>query len=407
MSRAPLERGGPPCHAVRRREDIPVPSIPTDAPTAPPPDARGWMLDRLAALCAQDTTTGREDAGLVALLPLLAELDAQVVLHRVAAGRSNVLATWGEPELVFSTHVDCVPPFLPPRLHADGARAALAGRGACDAKGQIVCQLAAVRALLESGACGPRRRGLAWLGVVGEETDSDGAKHAAATLPVFAAARALVNGEPTAGRLATGQRGCLQLALATSGVAAHSGTPERGRSALWPLIEWLGLLRALPSVRDELLGEEAWNLGLLEGGEALNVVPAHARAQLFVRTLPGSDFLARARALAPPAGAGDGVVELLAESPPDRFPALAGFPSAPVPFGSDAPRLRALVPGRHVVLAGPGAVELAHSAEERITADELLAGLDLNLRLARRLLELEDARPAERPERAASAEASA
>jgi len=356
-----------------------------------------WMLDRLEALCSVDTTTGREDAGLPVLLAVLRELGADVALHRVASGRSNVLATWGEPELVFSTHVDTVPPFLPPRVAFDGARAELHGRGACDAKGQVACQLAAIRALLRDDACGPGAHGLAWLGVVGEETDSDGARHAAATLPPFRAARGLVNGEPTDARLATGQRGALQLALTTRGIAAHSGTPERGRSAIWPLLDWLARLRALTGRRDEHLGEETWNLGLLQGGEALNVVPAHARAQLFVRTVPGSDFLQRARALAPPPGAGDGVLDVLARSEPDRFPALPGFDAAPVPFGSDAPRLRVLVPDGTLALAGPGSILLAHTADERITTDELSLGLTLNLRLARHVLGLDAPRAAPRP----------
>ena len=380
--------------------DVPAPAASADVALAD----SAWMLDRLEALCAHDTTTGREDAGLPALLSLLRELDADVALTAVAPGRSNVLATWGDPELVFSTHLDTVPPFLPPRLHANGAGAELSGRGTCDAKGQVVCQLAAIRALLRRADFGPGRRGLAWLAVVGEETDSDGAKHAAATLPAFRAARALINGEPTGGRLATGQRGSLQLALRTHGVAAHSGTPERGRSAIWPLLDWLERLRELPPRRDEALGEEIWNLGLIEGGSALNVVPAAARAQLFVRTVPGSEFLEGARRLAPGAGDGDGAIDVLARSEPDRFPALAGFAAAPVPFGSDAPRLRALVPDRTVVLAGPGAIELAHSADERITTAELAAGLDLNLRLASRLLGLDAARPAARAERAAAGE---
>jgi acetylornithine deacetylase len=377
-----------------------------DRPDASAQDL-AWMLDRLESLCAHDTTTGREDAGLPALLSLLRELNADVALHPVTPGRSNVLATWGEPELVFSTHLDTVPPFLSPRLHADGAVAELRGRGTCDAKGQILCQLAAIRTLLRSGAFGPGRRGLAWLGVVGEETDSDGAKHAAGTLPVFTAARALINGEPTGGRLATGQRGSLQLALRTQGIAAHSGTPERGRSAIWPLLDWLARLRELPPRRDETLGDEIWNLGLIEGGTALNVVPAAARAQLFVRTLPGSNFLQGARSLAPPAGEGDGAIDVLARTEPDRFPVLPGFAAAPVPFGSDAPRLRVLVPDRSVVLAGPGAIELAHSTEERITTAELGAGLDLNLRLASRLLGLDAPRPAVRAQRAATAEGTA
>ncbi|MBM3985972.1 MAG: M20/M25/M40 family metallo-hydrolase, partial [Planctomycetes bacterium] len=175
------------------------------AEPASPADV-AWTLDRLQSLCAVDTTTGREDAGLPALLSVLRELGAEVALHRVTAGRSNVLATWGEPELVFSTHVDCVPPFLPPRLVADGARATLHGRGACDAKGQVACQLGAIHALLRDEAVVRGGRGFAWLGIVGEETDSDGAKHAAAMLPPFRSARGLVNGEPTDNRLATGQR---------------------------------------------------------------------------------------------------------------------------------------------------------------------------------------------------------
>lgn len=378
----------------------------TDEPSETAADT-AWMLDRLEALCAVDTTTGREDAGLPALLAVLRELGAEVALQRVASGRSNVLATWGEPELVFSTHVDTVPPHLPPRVVVDGARAELRGRGACDAKGQVACQLAAIRALLREGVAGPGLHGVAWLGVVGEETDSDGARHAAATLPPFRAARALVNGEPTGGRLATGQRGALQLALHTTGVAAHSGTPERGRSAIWPLLDWLARLRELPRRGDATLGDEIWNLGLLEGGEASNVVPAHARAQLFVRSVPGSDFLERARALAPPAGAGDGRVEVLARSDPHRFPALPGFEAAPVPFGSDAPRLAALVPGGAVALAGPGSILLAHTVDERITTDELSAGLSLNLRLARHLLGLDAPRAAPRPASAAAREACA
>jgi acetylornithine deacetylase len=384
-----------------------------DIAAAPPVADLAWTLDRLHSLCAVDTTTGREDAGLPALLAVLRELGADVALHRVASGRSNVLATWGEPELVFSTHVDTVPPYLPPRVVADGARATLHGRGACDAKGQVACQLAAIRALLRDGAFvpgarspgarSPGRPGLAWLGLVGEETDSDGAKHAAATLPPFRAARGLINGEPTDNRLATGQRGALQLALTTRGVAAHSGTPERGRSALWPLLDWLVRLRELPGRRDGALGEEIWNLGLLEGGEALNVIPAHARAQLFVRTVPGSDFLERAASLAPPPGAGGGALEVLARTEPDTFVVPPGFPAAPVPFGSDAPRLRALVPDGTVALAGPGSALLAHAADERITTDELSAGLTLNLRLARHLLGLDAPRAAPRPSAAAAA----
>ena len=130
-----------------------------------PADPRTWLSTRLVELCSAETTSGQEDAGLPGLRALLQELGATVVEQPVAPGRTNLLALWGRPRVLFSTHLDTVPPYLPPRLQ-DGA---VWGRGACDAKGQILAQLGAVKGLLAEG-----RDGFAWLGVVGEETDSAG-----------------------------------------------------------------------------------------------------------------------------------------------------------------------------------------------------------------------------------------
>ncbi|MBI4914054.1 MAG: M20/M25/M40 family metallo-hydrolase [Acidobacteria bacterium] len=333
-----------------------------------------WLLQGLVPLCGADTTSGREDAGLPVLRSLLEGLGAERVEQAVAPGRTNVLALWGQPRVLFSTHLDTVPPYLPPVLEADR----VTGRGSCDAKGQIMAQLGAVKRLLAEG-----RGGLAWLGVVGEETDSAGAEAALALATRMPDLRALVNGEPTEGRLATGQRGVQRWRLSTTGIPAHSGTPELGRSAAWPLLDWLQRLRADGFPTDPELGPEIWNLGLLEAGEAPNVVPAHAEAQLLARVLPDSAFGRRLRALAPP----EGRVELLLDEPPDRYPELPGFPRAPMPFGSDAPRLRALVPDRTVVLAGCGSIAVAHTDHEHLLHADLLAGVDLNRSLALHFLE--------------------
>ena len=341
-----------------------------DARTA---DLRTWLTDKVFDLCARDSTSGEEDALLPALLPLLAELGAEVVEQPVAPGRTNVLATWGRPRVLFSTHLDTVPPFLPPRLEGD----LLHGRGACDAKGQIVAQLGAVRRLLAEGT-----EGVAWLGVVGEETDSAGARAALGLADLLQDLRVLVNGEPTELKLATGQRGVQHLCLQCAGRSAHSGSPELGHDAAWPLLDWLQRLRDLPRPSDPQLGPEVWNLGLLQAGEALNSVPAAARADILLRSLPGSGFAEAVRRLAPPEGA----MELRLDEPPDRYPEIPGFEHAAMPFGSDAPALRALVPDRTVVLAGPGSITVAHTLEERLALPELEAGVALNLRLARHFL---------------------
>jgi len=53
-----------------------------------------------------------------------------------------------------------------------------------------------------------------------------------------------------------------------------------------------------------------------------------------------------------------------------------------MPFGSDAPALRVLVPDRTVVLAGPGSISVAHTLDEHLSLDDLVAGVELNRRLA-------------------------
>lgn len=339
------------------------------------PADTGWMLDTVELLCRDDTTTGHEDRGLPALRDLLRGLGADVELQPVEPGRTNVFAGWSaSPRLLFSTHLDTVPPFVPPQRTGT----AVLGRGTCDAKGQIAAQLAAIRTLLAAGVTG-----VAWLGVVGEETDSIGAQRAQAFADRCQRLIAVIDGEPTGNTLATGQRGTMHVRIRTRGMAAHSGSPELGRSALWPLLDWLQRLRAEPMRQDPELGPEIWNLGLLAGGEALNVIPAHASADLFVRALPDCTFAATVRALAPE----HADVQVLGQTPADRFPRIPGFPHAIVPFGSDAPRLRKLAPDRTVVLVGPGSIAVAHTPDERIDAEDLTAGQELLVRLSHALLE--------------------
>ena len=329
-----------------------------------------WLM----ALCASETTSGSEDQGLPALRAILDELGARIECQPVADGRTNILACWGEPLVLFSTHLDTVPPFILPRREGR----VIHGRGACDAKGQIVAQLGAIAELLQEGV-----RDLAWLGVVGEETDSAGAAASLALAERFRACRALVIGEPTGLKLATGQRGVQHFVLRCRGKAAHSSTPEQGASALWPLMDWLQQLREIERPSDPELGPEVWNLGILQGGDAVNMVPDHAQAHVHARVLPGSDLESCIHHLRP----AQGEVERRLSEPADRYPMIPGFEHATMPFGSDAPQMRALVPDRTVILAGPGSIAFAHTPNECITLDELEGGVDLDKRLALHFLQ--------------------
>src|SRR5579871_1079998 len=116
-----------------------------------------------------ESITGNEAAVGNYLYGELCRLGYQTRKMPVEGDRFNVYATWPEhaqPALVFSTHMDTVPPFIP--SSEDAGR--IYGRGACDAKGIIAAQVAAAERLRGKDVY------VGLLFVVGEERDSLGAK---------------------------------------------------------------------------------------------------------------------------------------------------------------------------------------------------------------------------------------
>src|SRR5690349_23739515 len=154
----------------------------------------------------------------------------------VTAGRDALLATYQDKPLVtLSTHLDTVPPYIPPRLDGD----TLWGRGACDAKGIAAAMICAAERLRAENAP------VALLFVVGEEVTHDGA-HAAdeafASGTVPRTNRVIINGEPTESTLAVGTKGAVRVIVRTRGQAAHSAYPHLGRSATSDLVHLLAEL---------------------------------------------------------------------------------------------------------------------------------------------------------------------
>ncbi|MEZ4458098.1 MAG: M20/M25/M40 family metallo-hydrolase, partial [Gemmatimonadales bacterium] len=296
----------------------------------------------------------------------------------VGPGRFNVFAVGAVPPVVvFATHLDVVPPDLG-WVEDDEW---IEGRGVADAKGIAAAEMAALAALREAGE---ERVGI--LLTVGEETDSDGAKAAAALEPK---GRFLVNGEPTENRLSIGQKGVLGFELGAVGRAAHSAYPEEGRSAVDALLAGLARIRAIPLPRDPVLGETTLNIGKIAGGVAANVIPPAASADLLFRTVDDGAALQAAVEQA----AGELSVRLKSRSPAVRAPALEGWDSVVVRFGSDLPHLADWGVGYQM---GPGTIRVAHTDGERIRKAELAAAVDRYVRLARQLIAM-DARREESP----------
>src|SRR4051794_10955570 len=224
-----------------------------------------------AELLNFESSTGSE-AGVVDFVSQwLIQRGWNVRTQEVSRGRSNVWASRGQGGVTLSTHLDTVPPYVPPRLE-DGR---LYGRGACDAKGIAAAMMAAADRLAASGEL---RVDL--LLVVGEEKGSDGAR-AANHLP--ATSRFLVNGEPTESRLASGAKGSLRVTVRTRGREAHSAYPHLGRSAIEPMLELLPTIRRLPLPSDTRLGDTTVNIGTIRGGTEANIIPGECEAELMFR----------------------------------------------------------------------------------------------------------------------------
>lgn len=316
-----------------------------------------------------ESTTGQEGPVARVLAEYLRGRGYSVLEQPVAGDRINVVAAVGEPALVFSTHFDCVPPFFPSRVEGG----ILHGRGACDAKGILAAQVAAAERLR---AAGETRIGLVF--VAGEERGSDGAK---AANTIASQSKYLINGEPTELKLGLATRGCFRVRLTAHGKAAHSGYPQLGESAIEKLMDVLLSLRTADWPADPALGRTHYTVGLITGGVAPNVIPPHAEAEVFFRTVGDHDAL-RATLHAVVAGRVD--VQEILELPAVRLHTVPGFETEVFAYFSDVPFLSKW--GTPLLL-GPGTIHVAHTDHEHVAIADLERAVDMYADLATSLLQ--------------------
>jgi acetylornithine deacetylase len=293
--------------------------------------------------------------------------DARTML--VEGNRANVLATWPDharPEIVFSTHMDTVPPFI--ASSEDDSR--IYGRGACDAKGIIASQILAAEKLRTAGVFA----GLLFL--VGEERDSIGAK-VANQQPI--GARFMINGEPTGNKLALASKGALHVEVVARGKMAHSAYPELGESAIDKLVEALHRLHAMKLPADPDVGPCTKNVGSIQGGRAPNVISDSAKADLFYRLVGPTDTLRRE--ITDTVGA-LAEVSFTRETPFLRLRTLEGLPTMVAAFTTDIPSLTAW---GEPLLLGPGSIHVAHTTGEFVEKVQLVAAVDIYFAMAKKL----------------------
>jgi len=205
-----------------------------------------------------------------------------VLMQEVQPHRNNVFAYrkgFPNPKILFNSHLDTVPPYIAPSRDEH----CIYGRGACDAKGQVIAQIKAAENLVQAGI-----EDIGLLFVVSEETDHVGMIKAneLKLTPDF-----VIVGEPTESVLIIRQKGALKITVECHGKAAHSGYPEKGESAIDKLLDVLQDLKKENWPVDPDAGLTTMNIGQISGGVAFNIVPAYARADIAFRLITAPEIV--------------------------------------------------------------------------------------------------------------------
>ena len=332
-----------------------------------------------------DSTSGMEMELADMLSVELAAPGRKVETFEVGDGTKNILVSWGCPKVVFCTHLDTVPPYIPPTFHDDRVE----GRGACDAKGQIFAMYEACKAL--------ESRGYSDFGLLllaGEETGSFGAKAFSAMAQATGwNAEWVIVGEPTDNHMASAAKGTKSFEVTFEGKACHSGYPENGESAIMYFNDFMNALRSIAFPNDPILGTTTWNVGKLLSDNPQNILSGRVSCRVYFRTTFESDQMvcnimkniagedAKLRFGRPKVQDGSDIVakdvapwqramnvKAFGGDTPSCFEVLPGFDAKPVAFGSDAPQLTCF---QHKILCGPGSILVAHRPEEHIAFTDL------------------------------------
>lgn len=305
------------------------------------------------------------------LQPMVSQYGGNIEKIEVEPNRNNIFAWWGDtPAVTLSTHLDTVPPFFASKEDDEH----IWGRGACDVKDIIASMIHAAQQLLAEGI-----RNFGVLFVVGEERNSAGAYHAGRHPR---GSKYIINGEPTSNKLALGSKGALRYEVVASGRMAHSAYPELGDSAILKLLDVLQQIRGIQLPVHEKLGPSTLNIGTIAGGRAPNVIPDHAKAELFFRLVDDGNATAAAmQALATP---GVELKEVL-RIPAVHLGSLPGFDTCVVAYTTDIPAFGTA--WGQPFLLGPGTIHVAHTSEERISKKELYESIGLYAGLVRTLLQ--------------------
>jgi succinyl-diaminopimelate desuccinylase len=397
-----------------------------EEPTATPDEAVRAAVDavdpdevirfaRALIAAPSENPGGTEDEAASVAGAILASLDASPTTIRSDAGRPSVVARVGSgarPSLAWNGHLDVVPAGEPstwdqPPWAGEIVDGRLVGRGSADMKGPIASALAGVAAL--------RRAGVALGGTLDVHLAAD-EEHTGTEGTAVLLARGLLDqdacivGEPSELQLGLAERGGAWILVDAHGRAAHGSKPHLGANAITAMARLLlRLPEALPDVEHPLVGRPTVNASMITGGTARNVVPDRCELTIDRRTIPGEtdagEVLAPFERLVAVIREDDPDADLrcridewteAAETAPDSAIADAARAAVREETGATPPDVGftgitdarfyindASIP---TVILGPGSLSVAHTANESVPVDELIAAARIYARLFVRFL---------------------
>jgi acetylornithine deacetylase len=375
----------------------------------------------LARLVAFDTTSRNSNLKLIEFVR--GYLDSRGVAYRVSTDttgqKANIHAIVGPHSaggVALSGHVDTVPvdgqawsadPFA---LRSAGGN--LYARGACDMKGFVASCLAAIPDFQAKQLQRPLHLFITY----DEETTFDGAIRLVADLETSALKPALcVVGEPSGMKPIYAHKGRLSLNVRVRGRPGHSSEPAKGVNAIHAAGEAIAYVAAeARRMAKEGPFVEAFDpphttiqVGTIQGGSILNIIPEYAEFSMEWRNVPGDDaerHLARMKAFTagtiepamhavhPATGFSYEIINLMPRLALDPNHELAtvvklltGSNSAgTVSYGTEAGYYQNA--GIPTIVCGPGYIAQAHQPDEFVAQSELDACDAFIRRLADRLL---------------------
>ncbi|KXH76543.1 MAG: hypothetical protein AM326_06965 [Candidatus Thorarchaeota archaeon SMTZ-45] len=307
-------------------------------------------------------------------------------------------------DIVMHGHMDTIPigsleDWFHDPFSSDIDNGLLYGRGACDMKGPVAALAETLILYAEERHSKP----LVVLTTSDEELGCSGAEEVAKS--------GLLNGikfgvcaEPTSLQVLVGEKGMFWSRVVAIGKSAHGSRPDEGINAIKDCIEAVRLLteESYPHEVDEILGQPTMNIGVIQGGITINVVPDRCEAELDMRIVKGQDpdtLLKTMNTRIESAGLSERVkVEYIHGKPAVLTPidseivkivkdvvknVTGMIPKMGIAtYGTDCSVLQPKI-GILNVICGPGSIEQAHQPNEFISLDELYQSIDIYLEIAR------------------------